>query len=347
MLTISQQLTELVNQKNALANNLVIKGVKASTDETLNTLVPKVLDIQTGGSGENKLAQLVDKSITEVTAEDFENITEIGSYAFYRCKSLTKVSLPDSIKSIGERAFYECSKLNELALVEGITEIKQYAFSSTKLTSLIIPNSVTIVGNSITSGCSELETIVFGRGLTSIGDSMFRSCTSLNNVIIPNNITTINASAFYSCKALSDITIPDEVKTIGYGAFDGCGFVNFNIPAGITAIPNGMLQGCLNLNTIEIPDNITSIGNYAFQSCASLNNVIIGKNVSSMGSTVFNSCQSLKTLTILATTPPSLSNTNAISTATTKIYIPVGTLSAYQNATNWSNFADLFEELSE
>ena len=52
-------------------------------------------------------------------------------------------------------------------------------------------------------------------------------------------------------------------------------------------------------------------------------------------------------MTIQSTTPPTLSNTDAISTATTTIYIPYGTLSAYQSATNWSSFASKFVELNE
>lgn len=80
MATIEQQLTELVNQKNALATNLNTKGVTASTDETLNTLVPKVLDIETGGGGDSgntfgkfHIEQIIFGDTCELV------ITEIGS----------------------------------------------------------------------------------------------------------------------------------------------------------------------------------------------------------------------------------------------------------------------------
>lgn len=82
MPTIEQQLTELVNQKNTLAANLNTKGVTASTDETLNTLVPKVLEIQ-GGSGGNTfgkyhIEQIISGNtcelvITEITTEQSDN----------------------------------------------------------------------------------------------------------------------------------------------------------------------------------------------------------------------------------------------------------------------------------
>lgn len=77
MATIEQQLTELVNQKNALATNLNTKGVTASTSETLNTLVPKVLDIETGGGGDTFGKYHIEQIISGDTCELV--ITEIVS----------------------------------------------------------------------------------------------------------------------------------------------------------------------------------------------------------------------------------------------------------------------------
>ena len=81
MPTIEQQLTELVNQKNALAANLNTKGVTASTSETLNTLVPKVLEISSGGVntfGRFHIEQVISGDtcelvITEIQTEQSNN----------------------------------------------------------------------------------------------------------------------------------------------------------------------------------------------------------------------------------------------------------------------------------
>ena len=77
-----------------------------------------------------------------------------------------------------------------------------------------------------------------------------------------------------------------------------------------------------------------------------MTNVVIPENVSYINQQAFYECNSLSEMIIKSTTPPTLSNTNAISSATTTIYIPHGTLSAYQSATNWSSFASKFVELN-
>ena len=272
MATIAQQLTELVNQKNALAANLTTKGVTASSSETLNTLVPKVLDIQTGGT--SKLPQVIDKSVTTITADDLAGATEIGFYTFYMCGSLTTVEIPDSVMSIGLLAFYNCSNL----------------------TSITIPNGVTSIGNSAFSVCSKLTSITLPSTLTSIGVSAFENCSNLTSITIPNGVTLINNYIFRSCSSLASITIPEGVTSIGSGAFSDCS----------------------SLTSITIPNGVTSIGISAFLRCSSLT-----------------------TMRVEATTPPTLRNTNAISTATTQIQVPMASVDAYKTATNWSNFADI------
>ena len=123
---------------------------------------------------------------------------------------------------------------------------------------------------------------------------------------------SISERAFEGCENLTSITIPDSVTSIVAYAFNNCsGLTNVKIGNGITTIGGNAFSGCYALTSITIPDSVTSIGGTAFYKCSSLTE-----------------------MTILATTPPTLVNTNAISTATSTIYIPAGTLEAYQGATN-------------
>ena len=190
--------------------------------------------------------------------------------------------------------------------------------------------------------------IILLSNLTSIGYYTFYECSSLTSIEIPNSVISIGEYAFCSCHSLTSIEIPSKVTSIGDFAFSSCSsLTSIEIPSGVTSISSYVFNFCNALTSITFGENskLASIGNNAFQYCRSLSSITIPNSVTSIGSNAFKGCSSLTTMRVEATTPPTLQNTDAISTATTKIYIPAGTLSAYQSATNWSNFASLFEEL--
>lgn len=120
----------------------------------------------------------------------------------------------------------------------------------------------------------------------------------------------------------------------------------FEIPEGVTSIGDYAFYNYRSLISITIPNSVTSIGSNAFCRCFDLQSITIPNGVTSIGENAFWNCLSLTEMTILATTPPALSNTEAISDVTTTIYIPAGTLVTYSTAPNWSNFASKFVELS-
>ena len=98
--------------------------------------------------------------------------------------------------------------------------------------------------------------------------------------------------------------------------------ITANDLVGITTIRRSCFAYCVKLLKAEIPSTVTYIYNQAFQQCTSLNQI-----------------------TLFATTPPTLVNTNAIPSNVTTIYIPYGTLNAYQSATNWSTLSSKFVEM--
>ena len=161
----------------------------------------------------SKLAQIVDRTVTEITAKDLAGITKIGNYAFYECKQLTSVEIPETVTSIGERAFIYCENLPSIAIPDAVTEIGGYAFGyCDNLESITIPKGVTTLGQYMFRKNSKLTNINFAEDimLTSICQYAFADCMALLTINIPNSVTSIGAYAFSNCTSLMSITMEGD-----------------------------------------------------------------------------------------------------------------------------------------
>lgn len=105
----------------SIANAIRSKTGKTDTIKPVD-MATEIGSIQTGG-GDNKLPQLVDGSLTTITAEDLAGVTKIRDYAFWNCFSLTSITLPDSIISIGSGAFSNCSALTRITIPNSVQNI--------------------------------------------------------------------------------------------------------------------------------------------------------------------------------------------------------------------------------
>ena len=231
----------------------------------------------------------------------------------------------------------------------GVTSIGNYAFFyCDSLTNITIPSSITDIGYNAFSGCRSLTNITIPNGVTCIGDGAFSNCNGLTDIAIPDSVIGIDSYAFLGCSSLTSITIPEGVTCIDEGTFSGCsGLTNITIPDGVTSIGDHAFSGCSGLTNITIPDGVTSIGDYAFSYCSSLTSVTIGNGVTSIGEEAFRDCNSLIDITI----PDSVTNIghyafyDCISLA--KIDIPdsltdIGNFSFdntyfYNDESNWEN----------
>ena len=97
-------------------------------------------------------------------------------------------------------------------------------FCCRSLSDIVIPSSVTSIGNRAFLSCLSLSKIVIPSSVTSIGDSAFFWCRSLSDIVIPSSVTSIGVSAFRCCDSLSKIVISSSVTSIGKGAFCYCKF---------------------------------------------------------------------------------------------------------------------------
>jgi len=169
----------------------------------------------------------------------------------------------------------------------------------TTLTTIILPSSVTSIGDYAFDDCTGLTNVTIGNSVTSIGDYAFNGCRSLISITIPSSVTSIGEEAFWGCVGLTSITIPSSVTSIGNGAFSGCSsLTSVIIPSSVTSIGNGAFEYCSGLTSVTIPSSVTSIGNNAFSYCNGLTNVTIGNSVTSIGDEAFVYCSGLTTITL-------------------------------------------------
>lgn len=218
----------------------------------------------------NKLAQVIDRSITEITAEDLAGATSINYEAFSNCTNLTNITIPNNIMSIGFEAFRKCSGL----------------------TSIVIPDSVTSIGNYAFEKCSNLTNITIGNGVTQIGARAFTECSKLKNIYITDiaawcnisgltnliNYISINRNLYLNNELITSLVIPDSVTSISDSAFDGC---------------------CKSLTDVTISNSVTNIGNSAFSRCNNLVNItLLPITPPTLGSNVFNDIPASAVITV-------------------------------------------------
>lgn len=98
------------------------------------------------------------------------------------------VVIPDSVTSIGNGAFWRCSSLTSITLLESVTSIGDSAFGV----------------------CSRLRSITLPDSVTSIGEEAFSGCSRLTSISVPDSVTSIEAPAFTECENLQDFTCPSS-----------------------------------------------------------------------------------------------------------------------------------------
>ena len=209
-------------------------------------------------------------------------------------------SVKEGTRIMCNYAFSDCDSLSKIVIPSSVTSIGDWAFYGCRsLSEIVIPYSVTSIGHHAFYGCRSLSEIVIPSSVTSIGDSAFYGCRSLSKIVIPSRVTSIGDSAFYGCRSLSEIVIPSSVTSIGDSAFSWCDSLSeIVIPSSVTSIGKGAFYNCRFLSEIVIPSSVTSIGDWTFSGCESLSEIVIPSSVTSIGDRAFCGCSSLKYISI-------------------------------------------------
>jgi len=304
------------------------------------------------------------KGITTLTLPDgFETV---GDYAFCRLEALQTLNIPSSVTSIGTYAFYRCYPLatincaavtppslgddafgdianksniplnvpsGSVAAYEaaaqwtdfdiqgydpapapanvcgdgltwelngGVLTISYDGVGTGEMTDFDYENESPVIVAPWKENKSAITTVIVGDGVKSIGNYAFNDLSeNFTAVTIANSVERIGVFAFTNSEEITEITLPSSLKTIDERGFANCGFTSITIPSGVTSI----------------------------------------------GYQAFSYCRALTSLTCEATTPPTLGSgvfskirPNAASISSIPLYVPSGSVDAYEAAAQWNAF---------
>ena len=269
-------------------------------------------------------------------------LTEIGDGAFWECRNLTSLALPSSLTSTGRyisSPFLHCNQLNDVRYIiydDLATYVQKehpkmhipfdnikYYLNDQKITSLEIPEGVTIIGENAFQKCSDLTSLTLPDGITSIGENAFLRCTGLTSLTFPSSLTKIGDNAFCECYGLKSLTLPDGITEINSYTFATClNLTSLTLSANLTSISLGGFKGCFALKNLTIPSGLTSLSNLHITDISTtIESVYVSSSVPATAGSFFDGVD--------------LSNCT--------LYVPKGMIWNYKLADVWKNFGKIIE----
>ncbi len=269
--------------------------------------------------------------------------------------TVTKVTLPSTIKSIGEQSFYKIGAVEQFVIPEGCTSIGRIAFKYSEIKSVVIPSTVVDMSTEVFIECKSLTDIVCKAPI--ISKQMFKSCTALENLTLEGTVE-IGEQAFHSCGPVKSVNIPSTCTTINGYAFKNSKILSITVPSSVTTIGTEVAYGCTELK--EINHHAQIAGTYMYRNCSAvetleIDNLVTAETYSFYGLTSLKTIDLPNTLTTVGdfsfsklgvetlVTPTSLVNVGKsafYSSATLKTAVVLGSVMTDSMFASCSNLYD-------
>jgi len=165
--------------------------------------------------------------------------------------------------------------------------------------------------------------------------------TSITSVTVTDGVTTVSSNSFGQCTSLQSVTIGNDVETIGEFSFNDCGtnFTSLTLGSSVKSVGFAAFLFGTNIAELVLPESLETINDYAFCQLRAITTVTIPSKVTSIGVSAFYNCIALTSIYTEATTPPTLGD-GVFGNVPTSIplYVPSGSVAAYQAADQWNAF---------
>lgn len=209
------------------------------------------------------------------TLPEMPGLKRIGDEAFYQCKNLKKVTIPETVEYIGGGAFYGCSNIWSLTYNAINAECERLMESNIPLEKIVIGDKVRRLPRGIFSG-REFTEVTLPACLERIDEFAFYGCKNLTTINLSDSIRYIGDDAFYGCSSLKNIHWPLRLTTIGSRAFRQTALETISLPEGVTSVGDGAFYVCPFAKTVYIPSTANVEGDiiYYFELKEGVNCVI-------------------------------------------------------------------------
>ncbi len=222
----------------------------------------------------------------------FNDVINIPSFVFYDNTNITIVTIDSTVKKIGDRAFFGCKNLSSIIIPDSVEYIGEGAFCNSGVTKIQLSDNLTSIQAETFRDCINLTNIEIPNSVEYIGEGAFNN-SGVTKIQLSDNLTSIQAETFKDCINLTNIEIPNSVEYIGEGAFSNSGLINLVLSDKILNVFDLAFEGCRNLANVTIENGLKYIGSYAFKDCRSLISITIPNSIENIGNYVFEGCYRL------------------------------------------------------